>query len=214
MPSDLNLDAVLERVPEAARQLTGARYAALGVLDRSRHELERFTTSGLDDSTRRQIGVLPRGRGVLGELIAHPRPLRLADIEAHPHFYGFPPGHPAMKTFLGVPLLVAGKPFGNLYVTDKRRGEEFTAEDEQVTVRLAELAGVAIDHARRRGGVESQPSQLMPMAEALDASVQIAGAIEDETDLEMILELLAKRGRALVSARGRDRLERSPASSR
>ena len=199
--SDENVDVVLERVLEAARQLTGARYAALGVLDRSRHELERFTTAGLDDSTRQQIGALPRGRGVLGELVIDPRPLRLADLGAHPHSYGFPSGHPEMKTFLGVPLLVAGKPFGNLYLTDKRRGEQFTAADEQVAVGLAELAGMAIDHARRHGGLENQPSQLTRTVEALDATVQISRAIGGETDLEMILELVAKRGRAVVSAR-------------
>ena len=157
--SGFNVDVVLERVVEAARQLTGARYAALGVLDRSRHELERFTTAGLDESTtRRRIGALPRGRGVLGELIADPRPLRLADVSAHPQFYGFPSGHPAMKTFLGVPLLVDGTPFGNLYLADKRRGEQFTTEDEEAVVRLAKLAGMAIerlprgDGAERRGG--------------------------------------------------------------
>ena len=199
--SDENVDVVLERVLEAARQLTGARYAALGVLDRSRHELERFTTAGLDDSTRQQIGALPRGRGVLGELIIDPRPLRLSDVGAHPHSYGFPSGHPEMKTFLGVPMLLAGKPFGNLYLTDKRRGEQFTAADEQVAVRLAELAGMAIDHARRHGALENQPSQLTRTVEALDATVQISRAIGGETDLEMILELVAKRGRALVSAR-------------
>jgi GAF domain-containing protein len=148
--SGLNVDLVLERIVEAARQLTGARYAALGVLDRSRHELERFMTAGLDESSmRRRIGALPRGRGVLGELIADPRPLRLADVSAHPHSYGFPSGHPAMKTFLGVPLLVDGKPFGNLYLADKRRGEEFTAEDELAVVRLAELAGIAIERSSR-----------------------------------------------------------------
>jgi signal transduction histidine kinase len=136
-------------VLEAARQLTGARYAALGILDRERHKLERFVTTGLDDSTRQQIDALPRGRGILGELIVDPRPLRLADLGQHPCAYGFPSGHPVMKTFLGVPVFVGGKPFGNLYLTDKQRGEEFTAEDEQAAVRLAELAGLAIDHARR-----------------------------------------------------------------
>jgi GAF domain-containing protein len=88
-----------------------------------------------------------------------PRPLRLADVGAHPHSL-FPSGHPPMKTFLGVPLLVEGKPFGNLYLTDKRRGEEFTAEDEQAVVRLAELAGMAIDRARRHDGVDNQRPQL------------------------------------------------------
>jgi two-component system, NarL family, sensor histidine kinase DevS len=199
--SDLNVDVVLERVLEAARQLTGAKYAALGVLDRSRRELERFKTAGLDDSTRQQIGALPRGRGVLGEVIADPRPLRLADVGAHPRSYGFPSGHPPMKTFLGVPLIVAGEPYGNLYLTDKRCGEEFTVEDEQAVMRLAELAGVAIDHARRYSSVEDQRSHLKRTVEALDATMQISHAIGDETDLEKILELVAKRGRALISAR-------------
>jgi GAF domain-containing protein len=199
--SDLDVDVVLERVLEAARELTGARYAALGILDRSRGELERFTTAGLDEPARRQIGALPRGRGVLGELIADPRPLRLADVGAHPHSYGFPSGHPPMKTFLGVPVLVAGKPFGNLYLTEKREGEEFTDEDEQALVRLAQFAGVAIDHARRYSDVQKQRSQLDRTVQALDATVQIARAIGGETDLETILELVAKRGRALVSAR-------------
>ena len=147
--SDLDVDLVLERVLEAARELTGAEYAALGVLDRSQSELERFITAGMDELTRRRIGALPRGRGVLGELIADPRPLRLADVGLHPHFYGFPAGHPSMKTFLGVPVRVAGQVFGNLYLTNKCDGEEFTAEDERALVRLAEFAAVAIDHARR-----------------------------------------------------------------
>ena len=199
--SDLDVDVVLGRVLEAGRQLTGARYAAIGVLDRSQGELERFVTAGVDDSTRGQIGALPRGRGVLGELIADPRPLRLVDVGAHPHSYGFPSGHPPMKTFLGVPVLVAGEPFGNLYLTEQRDGEEFTDEDELAAVRLAEFAGVAIDHARRYSGVDTQRSQLNRTVQALDATVQIARALGGETNLEMIVELVAKRGRALVSAR-------------
>jgi signal transduction histidine kinase len=200
--SDLDVEAVLGRVLEAARELTGAEYAALGVLDRSQRELERFITAGVDEPTRGRIGALPRGRGVLGELIDDPRPLRLADVDAHPRSYGFPAGHPPMKTFLGVPLVVAGQVFGNLYLTEKSGGEEFTAEDEQALIRLAEFAGVAIDHARRYSGVDTQRAQLMRTVQALDATVQIARAIGDETDLEKILELVAKRGRALISARG------------
>jgi two-component system, NarL family, sensor histidine kinase DevS len=199
--SDLDVDVVLERVLEAARGLTGAEYAALGVLDRSQSELERFITAGLDEPTRRRIGALPRGRGVLGELIEDPRPLRLADVGMHPHSYGFPAGHPPMKTFLGVPVRVAGQVFGNLYLTDKCDGGQFTPEDERALVRLAEFAGVAIDHARRYSGVEAQRAQLKRTVQALDATVQIARAIGGETDLKKILELVAKRGRALVSAR-------------
>jgi signal transduction histidine kinase len=199
--SDLDVEVVLEHALEAARQLTGAEYAALGILDCSESELERFITAGMDEPTCLRIGALPRGRGVLGELIEDPRPLRLADVAEHPHSYGFPAGHPSMKTFLGVPVRVAGQVFGNLYLTSKRDDEEFTAEDERALVRLAEFAGVAIDHARRYSGIETQRSQLMRTVQALDATVQIARAIGGETDLEKILELVAKRGRALVSAR-------------
>lgn len=199
--SDLDVDVVLERLLKAARELTGARYAALGILDRSRTELERFITSGLDEGTRERIGALPHGRGVLGELIADPRPLRLADVGAHPHSYGFPSGHPAMKTFLGVPVVVAGEVFGNLYLTEKPDEEEFTEDEERALVRLAKFAGVAIDHARRYSGVDHQRSELKRTVQALDATVQIARAVGGETDLKKILELVAKRGRALVSAR-------------
>jgi signal transduction histidine kinase len=198
---ELDLDVVLERVLEAARDLSGARYAALGVLDESRRELERFLTSGLDDATRRGIGALPRGRGVLGELIENPLTLRLADVGAHPHSYGFPPGHPPMKTFLGVPVTVGEEPFGNLYLAEKAGGGEFTDEDQQAVEQLAEFAAVAIDHARRYSGLEARHSDLRRTVDALEATLQIARALGGETDLDKILELVAKRGRALVSAR-------------
>jgi len=199
--TDLDLDSVLERVVEAAREVSGARYVALGVLDESRSELAQFITVGIDEDTRGRISSLPRGRGVLGELIGHPVTLRLADVGAHPHSYGFPPGHPPMRTFLGVPLLVAGEPFGNLYLTEKAGGDEFTEEDERAVGVLAEFAGVAIDHARRYSGLESRHADLRRTVDALEATLQIARALGGETDLEKILELVAKRGRALVSAR-------------
>jgi signal transduction histidine kinase len=199
--AELDLDIVLERVLGAARELTGAQYAALGVLDRSRTQLERFITAGIDEAARWRIGALPVGRGVLGELISDPRPLRLDDVGAHPRSYGFPPDHPPMRTFLGVPVLVAGKPFGNLYLTEKAGGEPFTEDDELALVRLADLAGVAIDHAQRYRDVERQRSQLTQTVQALDATVQIARALGTETKVEAVLELVAKRGRALVSAR-------------
>ena len=125
---ELDLNVVLERVLEASRELTGARYAALGVLDETRGELARFLTLGIDEATRREIGPLPRGRGLLGELITDPVPLRLVDVDCHPRSYGFPVGHPPMRSFLGVPLLVGEEPYGNLYLTDKQRAAEFTAE--------------------------------------------------------------------------------------
>lgn len=199
--SELDLDTVLDRVLDFARELTGARYAALGVLNDSRTELARFVTLGIDDGTRLEIGTLPRGQGVLGELIGHPTPLRLADVGKHPHSFGFPVGHPPMRTFLGVPILIEGTPFGNLYLTEKAQGAEFTEADEEAVTMLAELAGVAIDHARRFAGARDRRDELERTVAALDATTQFARAIGAETDLEVILELVAKRGRALVSAR-------------
>src|ERR1700680_2545989 len=115
--AELDLDVVLDRVLESARKLTGARYAALGVLDESRTELSRFVTAGIEESAHAEIGELPRGRGGLGEVIEHPAALRLADVGAHPHSFGFPVGHPPMHTFLGVPIPIGGGVFGNLYLT-------------------------------------------------------------------------------------------------
>ncbi len=197
----LDLETVLERVLEAARDLTGAEYAALGVLDESRTSLSRFLALGIDEATRRTIGPVPTGRGVLGELITTPQPLRLDDVGSHPYSYGFPVGHPPMHTFLGVPIRIDGLPFGNLYLTEKQGGEPFTAEDEQAAVMLADFAGLAIDHARRYAGSEAQRQDLERTVAALDATIQIARALGGQTDLQAILELVAKRGRALISAR-------------
>jgi len=199
--AELDLEVVLERVLESARDLTGARYAALGVLGESGTDLDRFLTLGIDAATRDGIGEYPRGRGVLGELIRDPAPLRLAHVGRHPRSYGFPAAHPPMETFLGVPILVDGRPYGNLYLTEKEGGAEFTEADEEAVVLLAEFAGVAIDHAGRYTGAESRRDELERTVAALDATTQIARALGGETDLDVVLELVAKRGRALVSAR-------------
>lgn len=199
--AELDVEVVLTRVLAAARELTAARYAAVGVLDESRTQLERFITSGIDEDARKLIGNLPHGRGVLGELILNPHPLRLDDVGSHPRSYGFPPQHPPMKTFLGVPLLVANEPFGNIYLTDKSGDQPFTAEDEQALVVLSKFAGIAIHHARRYALVEAQRAELQRAVAALDATVQIARAVGGETDLDVVLELVAKRGRALVAAK-------------
>jgi signal transduction histidine kinase len=199
--AELDVDVVLNRVLESARELTGARYAALGVLNNSRTELERFITIGIDEPEREAIGTLPRGRGVLGELIADPQALRLSDISEHPRSYGFPHGHPPMKSFLGVPILIDDTPFGNLYLTEKQNGEQFSDIDEEAVAMLSELAGFAIDHARRYTGTREHRDELQRMVAALNATTQIARAVGAETDLDVILELVAKRGRALVDAR-------------
>jgi signal transduction histidine kinase len=197
----LDVEQVLERVLEAAREVTDARFAALGVLDESRSQLGRFLTLGIDEPSRRLIGPLPTGRGVLGELIRNPRPLRIADVGSHPYSYGFPVGHPPMGSFLGVPILVGGEPYGNLYLTEKQTAAEFTEDDEEAVRLLADFAGLAIDHARRFSGSEAQRLQLQRTVDALDATLQIGRALGGETELGAILELVAKRGRALVSAR-------------
>lgn len=144
---DLSLDAVLERVVKSACTLLKARYAALGVIGEDQ-SLSHFITVGIDQELTRKIGPLPTGHGVLGLLTSDPRPLRLHDLHDHPASYGFPEHHPPMVTFLGVPVRVRGKVFGNLYLTEKDGGEDFTAEDEELAVALAAAAGVAIENAR------------------------------------------------------------------
>jgi len=145
--SQLDLETVLGRVLNAARDLTRARYAALGILDPDRSRLERFITVGIDDITRARIGALPEGRGVLGILISDPRPLRLTNVSDDPRSYGFPENHPPMRSFLGVPILIGGEAFGNLYLTEKEGGE-FDEVDEESVVVLAEWASIAIANAR------------------------------------------------------------------
>jgi GAF domain-containing protein len=147
--SQLDLAAVLHRIAETAAELADAEYAALGVLDPSGDSrLSEFITVGIDEQTRGEIGELPHGRGVLGVLIKEPRAIRLTDLSAHPASYGFPANHPPMHTFLGVPITVRGEAFGNLYLTEKRGGGEFTEADEQVVIALASAAGLAIQNAR------------------------------------------------------------------
>jgi signal transduction histidine kinase len=200
--SELDLESLLQRVLEEARELTGARYAALGILDAQHSELERFLTIGIDDETHRQIGALPRGRGVLGVLIDEPKPLRLRDVGEHPRSYGFPVGHPRMTSFLGVPIRVHGESYGNLYLADKQGAEEFDEDDEETIVLLASWAGVAIANARAYHGEHDRRQQLEQAVRGLEASTAIARAIGGETDLQRILELIVKRARALVDARG------------
>ena len=199
--SELDLEAVLQRVLDAARELTNARYAALGVLDEQGAALERFLTVGIDEETHRAIGDLPRGRGVLGVLIRDPRPLRLADVGKHARSYGFPLGHPLMKSFLGVPILVRGKPYGNLYLTDKEDADEFDEQDEEAVVVLADWAAIAIENARGYSVLEARREELERLVSTFDASSEIAQALAGGTDLDRILELVVKRGRALTGAR-------------
>jgi signal transduction histidine kinase len=199
--AELDVEALLRRVLETARDLTGARYAALGILDEFKEELDRFVFLGIDEDTRRLIGPLPKGSGVLGELIRHPEPLRLADVAEHPRSYGFPPGHPPMTTFLGVPVVVRGEVYGNLYLTDKRDGAEFDERDEEATVVLAEWAAIAIGNARLYEEATRGRAELERAVNGLEATAAVARAVGFETHLDRVLELIVKRARALVDAR-------------
>lgn len=139
-------EVIYERIIGAARELTGARYAALGVLNEQRTQLERLHVAGIDEATRRSIGDLPRGRGVLGLLISDPRPLRINDLSRHPARYGFPPGHPVMHNFLGVPVLIDGEVCGSFYLAEK--DGEFNDLDEEVALIIADWAAVRMSLAR------------------------------------------------------------------
>lgn len=148
--SDLELDAVLHGLLEAATDLVGARYAALGVISPDGRGLSRFVHTGMDPAAVAAVGHLPEGRGVLGRLIAEPRPLRIEDLTRDASAVGLPPGHPAMRSFLGVPVVVRGEVFGNLYLTEKRADRDgglFTADDEEVALALAAIAGTAVANA-------------------------------------------------------------------
>lgn len=146
--TELSLDAALQKIVDAARELANARYAALGVVDEERRRLTRFVVSGVTDEEIRAMGHWPRGLGLLGELIHFPHPLRVKDISKDPRSVGFPPHHPPMKSFLGVPILRGDRVLGNFYMTDKVGAEEFTEEDEEILSLFAAHAAIAIENAR------------------------------------------------------------------
>jgi two-component system, NarL family, sensor histidine kinase DevS len=191
--SELSLDGVLQRILETAAELTSAHYAALGVIDRSGTALERFLTIGIDPETRERIGDLPHGRGILGVLIRDAEPLRLHDLTADPRAVGFPPHHPLMQGFLGVPILLRGVAYGNLYLTEKEGGEDFSAEDQEIVTLLAAQAAVAIENARLYETATRWLAQLESLTE-------VGNALASETDLGPLLELIATRLRELIDA--------------
>jgi len=146
--SELDLEAVLERIVELAVAITGARYGALGVLGETTPQIERFITQGVTDEERAAIGHLPEGKGILGLLIREARPMRIPEIGDDPRSAGFPPNHPRMHSFLGAPVRALGQVYGNIYLTEKQGATEFTEDDEAALVVLATQAGVAIENAR------------------------------------------------------------------
>lgn len=193
LSSELSLDDLLQKLAETAAALTGARYAALGVINETGTGLERFLHTGIDGETVTEIGHLPRGRGILGALITHARSLRLESIADDPRSVGFPPHHPPMHGFLGVPILLRGRAFGNLYLTEKGSGS-FTAEDQELVETLASQAAVAIENARLYEAATSWSEQL----EALN---EVGTALASEIELAPLLELIARRLRGLIDAR-------------
>jgi signal transduction histidine kinase len=195
--SGLDLDAVLARLLDLARALTGARYAAVGVLNSSGSRIERFVTAGLSEAERAAIGAPPVGVGILGALITDPRPLRLADLAADPRASGFPAGHPPMRSFLGVPVVAGGAVFGNLYMTDKGDGD-FTGEDERLIVTLAAQAGVAVENARLYEQARDRTRELEEAVRELSSIHDIADAVLAGDPREDTLGLVAERARAAV----------------
>ncbi|MFL5846227.1 MAG: GAF domain-containing protein [Solirubrobacteraceae bacterium] len=199
--SDLQLETVLDRLLGTAMELTGARFAAIGVLNDERTRLARFLTRGVDAETHRAIGDLPHGRGILGVLIEEPRALRLHDVSADPRSYGFPAGHPPMANFLGVPVIIRGEAWGNLYLTERGHGTDFDDADEAAATVLADWAAIAIENARLYESVAARGAEAERALHSFEATAAITRAIGAETDLSRVLELVVKRARALVHAR-------------
>ena len=194
LSSELSLDALLQRIVETAAEITGAGYAALGVIDKTGQALERFLTTGLDGDAHAAIGELPHGRGILGVLIRDAQPLRLQDIADDPRSVGFPPNHPPMKSFLGVPIVMRGVAYGNLYLTEKAGGQDFTDEDSELSQLLAAQAAVAIENAR----LYESSTRWLQQVESLN---EVGNALSSELELGPLLALIARRLQELVDAK-------------
>lgn len=190
--TSLDLRSTLHRIVEAACGLLNARYGALGVVGPD-HQLTEFITHGIDPETHARIGDLPHGRGVLGLLIADPRPLRMPDITRHPQSYGFPPHHPPMHSFLGTPIRIRDQIFGNLYLAEKEGAKEFTEDDEEIAVALAAAAGVAIENARLYAEAHRRERWLA-------ATAEITGVLLGQVRRTDALALVARRAREVAGA--------------
>lgn len=191
--SDLDLRSVLARIVEAATRLTKARYGALGVIG-GNDNLAEFITTGIGAEERARIGDPPHGRGILGLLIRHPEPIRLDDLTQHPAATGFPPDHPAMRSFLGVPVRIRGTVFGNLYLTEKSDRGSFTAEDQQIVEALANAAGFVIDNARAYGLSERR-------RQWLEAAADLDEMLQPPVELGRALREIARAARTVARSR-------------
>ncbi|GGX38866.1 histidine kinase [Streptomyces chryseus] len=190
---DLDLEHVLRHVVKAATTLVQARYGALGVIGPDNEKLVQFLTVGMNDAAVTSIGPSPLGHGILGELIAHPKPLRLPKLSEHESSHGFPMGHPPMNSFLGVPIRIRDQVFGNLYLTEKLGGAQFDAEDESILTTLAVAAGVAIDNARLYE--RSQQRELW-----VQATAEVTHSLLSGSPRGVVLALIADRAREIAGA--------------
>jgi GAF domain-containing protein len=186
------LNSVLQRIADLAREVVGARYAALGVAD-SEGRIQEFITSGLTPQARAAIGPLPRGHGLLGVLIHEGRPVRIPKISADPRSSGFPPNHPPMTSLLGVPIVLNDRVLGDLYLTDKLEAAEFDEDDERLAMLLARHAGVAIENARLNDELERRLEQVSSLRE-------FGQAIGQELDVERALQVVVERSAELLNA--------------
>jgi signal transduction histidine kinase len=190
--SDLDLRSMLERIVVAGCELVGARYGALGIIGPDR-QLSDFITHGIGPDLHAAIGELPHGRGVLGLLITNPQPVRMPDITRHPQSYGFPPHHPPMHSFLGVPVRIRDQVYGNLYLTEKQGSGEFTDDDQEIVIALAAAAGVAIDNARLFALAQRRERWLA-------AAAEITAVLLGEVRRTDALRLIAQRAREVSGA--------------
>ncbi|MCD4535420.1 GAF domain-containing protein [Nocardioides sp. cx-169] len=194
MAADLTLDGLLARIVRIASDLAGAQYAALGVLgDGPDKRLRLFVTHGVEEAQIQEIGDLPTGHGLLGLIIDHPEPLRLHDIKEHPASFGFPPNHPPMSSFLGVPVRIRDTVFGNLYLTGKLGGEDFTEQDEAIVVALAAAAGVALENARLHEEAGHRQRWLT-------ASAEVASLVARSSVTAEAMQVIADRAREVSGA--------------
>lgn len=208
LTANLDLESLLQQITGAARDLTDAKYAALGVLSPARDSLDRFITLGIEAEERKAIGELPRGRGVLGLLIDDPRPLRLSRLSDHPSAFGFPDQHPPMNSFLGVPIMIDGTAYGFLYLTDKTSGD-FDSVDEASVVTLAAWAAIAIQNARSvrddrlRAAIDGSENERRRWARELhDETLQSLGALH-----VLLASALRKGDKASLESAAKDGAE-------
>ena len=208
LTTEPSLERVLQKIAEVARDVLRARYAALGVIDERGTGLSQFLTAGIDEAGKAAIGPLPTGQGVLGLLISERRPIRIRRLAAHPRSAGFPANHPPMESFLGVPIMVRDKAYGNLYVTEKQGGGEFSETDEQVALMLASQAGIGIENAltfRALSEAQDELARRERMATELNAQMQAlmqaSLALTTEPSLERVLQKIAEVARDVLRAR-------------